>query len=53
LLCFSASQVHRLIDGLVEKGIPSERIIVGGFSQVCATRFSENWLTALPGCANI
>jgi predicted esterase len=33
----SVEDIHEIIDKLVSDGIPSERIIVGGFSQGAAT----------------
>ena len=31
----SAKEVEKLITGEISSGIPAERIVIGGFSQVC------------------
>jgi dienelactone hydrolase len=47
----SVEDIHEIIDKLVSDGIPSERIIVGGFSQGAATAtWRRIHAAAIPPC---
>ena len=51
----SATQIHAVLDKLIADGIPSERIIVGGFSQGAATSTLAVYTYGkrLGGCINL
>jgi S-(hydroxymethyl)glutathione dehydrogenase/alcohol dehydrogenase len=51
----SVKEIHEVIDKLVADGIPSERIIVGGFSQgaAAATLATYTYGKTLAGCLNL
>jgi S-(hydroxymethyl)glutathione dehydrogenase/alcohol dehydrogenase len=54
-LAQSVKAVHDVLDGLVKDGVPSERIVVCGFSQGCATAMLATYGYRLPlaGCVGL
>ena len=49
-LLASAERIHKLIDGLVADGVPSDRIVLGGFSQGGACTRGAGGLWVGLGC---